>query len=262
MSSYLTLIAFSGSTIGVIMTITAIVSEKIKNAGIVDVVWAFGFIPMVLIYTTLCDGNPIRDTLLLLMVSFSSIRLGAYLFRRFRKAHPEEDPRYHVLREAWQEKAPVLFWLLFLFQGLLMLALSAPYLLAAQNQAENIALLEFIGLLIWLAGFAGEAIADTQLEAFKKENKGNNQICQIGLWRLSRHPNYFFEWVQWIGVFVFACASPYGVYTFYVPLVMLFFLTRVTGIAATEAQLLKSKGDAYRTYQQTTSPFVPWFSKS
>jgi steroid 5-alpha reductase family enzyme len=87
------------------------------------------------------------------------------------------------------------------------------------------------------------------------------RACRVGLWRYSRHPNYFFEWLIWIAFFVFALGSPYGWITVYCPLLMLYFLLRVTGIPATEEQALKSRGEAYRECQRTTSVFVPWFPK-
>ena len=84
----------------------------------------------------------------------------------------------------------------------------------------------------------------------------------MGLWRYSRHPNYFFEWLVWVAYCVFAWPSPWGWATIYCPLLMLFFLFRVTGIPMTEEQALRSRGDDYRDYQRTTSAFVPWFPKA
>ena len=106
---------------------------------------------------------------------------------------------------------------------------------------------------------AGESAADRQLEAFRRDPANRGKTCRVGLWRVSRHPNYFFEWLVWVAYFVFALASPWGWVTIYCPALMLFFLFRVTGIPATEAQALKSRGEDYRQYQRTTSAFFPWF---
>ncbi len=108
---------------------------------------------------------------------------------------------------------------------------------------------------------AGEGLADSQLKRFRAQPENRGQICQAGLWNFSRHPNYFFEWLVWVGLFIFALGSPLGCATLYCPALMLFFLLRVTGIPLTEELSLKSKGDRYREYQQTTSAFVPWFKK-
>jgi steroid 5-alpha reductase family enzyme len=106
-----------------------------------------------------------------------------------------------------------------------------------------------------------EAAADAQLSKFKSDASNKGHTCQAGLWRYSRHPNYFFEWLIWMAYALFAFASPGGSFGLISPALILFFLLRVTGIPATEAQALRSRGDEYRRYQQTTSAFVPWFPK-
>jgi steroid 5-alpha reductase family enzyme len=108
----------------------------------------------------------------------------------------------------------------------------------------------------------GEAVADAQLAAFKRTPHAPGEVCQRGLWNYSRHPNYFFEWLIWVAWALFALASPYGWLAVACPLLMFYFLFRVTGIPATEAQALRSKGEAYRAYQRSTSAFVPWFKKA
>ena len=109
---------------------------------------------------------------------------------------------------------------------------------------------------------AGEALADRPLEWFKKDPKNRGRVCQVGLWRYSRHPNYFFEWLAWMAFALFALPSPLGFLSLACPALMLWFLLKVTGIPATEAQALRSKGEAYREYQQSTSAFFPWRPKS
>jgi steroid 5-alpha reductase family enzyme len=108
----------------------------------------------------------------------------------------------------------------------------------------------------------GESAADFQLMYFKSKPANHGVICQVGLWKYSRHPNYFFESLIWIAFALFAMGSPYGYVALIAPMLILYFLFRVTGIPATEAQALRSKGESYRRYQQTTSAFVPWFPRS
>ena len=108
---------------------------------------------------------------------------------------------------------------------------------------------------------AGEAAADAQLNKFKSDPSNKGRTCQVGLWRYSRHPNYFFEWLIWVAFALFALASPGGCWGLLSPALILYFVLRVTGIPATEAQAIRTRGEEYRRYQQTTSAFVPWFPK-
>ena len=146
-------------------------------------------------------------------------------------------------------------------QAVLIVLLSIPFLIVCLNDRPGISLLEWLGVAIWSIAVAGEGVADWQLKQFRSRSENKGKICQAGLWNLSRHPNYFFEWLVWVGFFVFALGSPLGCAAIYCPALMLFFLLRVTGIPLTEELSLKSKGNAYREYQRTTSAFVPWFKK-
>lgn len=117
----------------------------------------------------------------------------------------------------------------------------------------------------WLCALAHRPpwriLADRQLARFRADPANKGKVCQAGLWNYSRHPNYFFEWLVWVGYAVFALGSPWGWLGLIAPALMLHFLLNVTGIPMTEELSLKSKGDAYRAYQRTTSAFVPWFKK-
>jgi steroid 5-alpha reductase family enzyme len=117
------------------------------------------------------------------------------------------------------------------------------------------------GLALWAVAFAGELTADMQLEAFKQRPGTSGRTCRDGLWRYSRHPNYFFEWLIWCAFFLVALPAPWGATAVICPAMMLYFLFRVTGIPATEAQALRTRGEDYRKYQATTSVFVPWFPR-
>ena len=118
-----------------------------------------------------------------------------------------------------------------------------------------------VGLLIWTISVLGESIADAQLARFRSNPANRGKTCRIGLWNYSRHPNYFFEWLHWWSYVAIAWSAPYGWTTLLAPALMWFFLFKVTGIPATEAQAVISRGDDYKLYQQTTSVFVPWFPK-
>jgi steroid 5-alpha reductase family enzyme len=139
--------------------------------------------------------------------------------------------------------------------------LSVPFLIPSLNGRPELHPLEVAGALLWFIALCGETLADAQLAAFKRNPANRGAVCDRGLWRYSRHPNYFFEWLVWVAFFVFACGSPWGWISVLCPAVMLHLLLRVTGIPLTEQQALRSRGDAYRRYQQTTSAFFPWFPR-
>ncbi len=134
-------------------------------------------------------------------------------------------------------------------------------LLASRNQTE-LGVLDIIGCFIWWIAVMGEGIADKQLADFRMQSENKGKVCQRGLWRYSRHPNYFFEWMHWWSYVCFAWFAPWGWLSIGAPLAMLYFIFFVTGIPPTEAQAIKSRGDAYREYQRTTSAFFPWPPKA
>ncbi|MEO8372894.1 MAG: DUF1295 domain-containing protein, partial [Candidatus Solibacter sp.] len=191
------------------------------------------------------------------MAAVWGLRLAFHLLTDRILGHPEEG-RYQELRRQWVTNIPLKFLLFYEFQALLCVLLSAPFYLAARNPEPVLSPLEYAGAVLWLAATLGESIADRQLAAFKRNPANQGRTCRAGLWNYSRHPNYFFEWLIWVSFALFALASPYGFIGLLSPLLMLYFLFKVTGIPATEAQALRTRGDDYRRYQQTTSAFVPW----
>lgn len=154
-----------------------------------------------------------------------------------------------------------MFFGFFQLQAVLIGVLSIPIALACANPAPGIGVFEVAGVVLWLLAIGGESIADMQLALFKAQPLAKGRVCDIGLWKYSRHPNYFFEWMVWIAYFVFALGSPWSWVGLASPLLMLYFLTCVTGIPPSEARSLATRGDAYRAYQRRTSPFIPWIPK-
>ena len=236
------------------------IAARIRNNGIVDVAWALAFTPLVLLYAWVSAGTPERDGLLLVMVLAWSLRLSVYLGRRVWALHPVEDTRYQDLRRAWAANLDVRFFVFFQAQAMAAVFFSLPHLLAATNGSPLTAT-DAVGVGLWLVGLTGESLADWQLARFKANPTNRGRICDVGLWALSRHPNYFFEWVVWIGFAVFAWSAPFGWTALSAPIAMLYLLLRVTGIPATEDAAVRRRGDAYRAYQRSTSAFVPWFPR-
>lgn len=242
--------------------LTWLLSLRLNNFSFVDVTWSYALAVIAPVYAWLGGGFTSRKLLALTMALLWSLRLGTYLFFRVQKHHPHEDVRYEVLREKWKGSLARSFFFFFQAQAVLIVLLSVPVLLACVNPVAELGIIEWIGFVVWLIGLSGEALSDAQMKRFKADPASKGKVCQIGLWRYSRHPNYFFESVVWWGFWLFACGSPWGWATIYAPVMILYFLLRVTGIPLTEECAVQSKGDAYREYQRTTSAFVPWFPKN
>ncbi len=245
-----------------LMAVVWVIAVRIGNAGIVDIAWALGFTPIALLYRFLADGEPLRQNLITLMVVLWSCRLGHHLWKRVMGHHPEEDGRYRELRRAVAGRENVFFFWFFQAQALLLSLLSIPVLLIDSDPRVTLGFWEIAGCALWITALGGETLADRQLAAFKARPASGGKVCAEGLWRLSRHPNYFFEWLFWVALFVMALPAAWGWTTVFAPALMLFFLLRVTGIPYTEQQSLRSRGEAYRAYQRSTSAFFPWFPKT
>ncbi len=244
-----------------LMLLLWLIHLPLHNAAIVDVGWAGGLALLAVIYAAMGGGDPVRAAWMAAMASVWGLRLAIYLLFTRVIGQPEEG-RYVQLRREWGGNMKLKFLLFFEFQAVLCILLSAPFLLAAINPSAGLSAVEYAGAGLWLIAFLGESAADLQLQRFKANPANRGAVCRLGLWNYSRHPNYFFEWLIWVAYALFALGSPYGYVALFAPLLMLLFLFRISGIPATEAQALRSKGEAYRRYQQTTSAFVPWFPRT
>ena len=249
------------ASVGGLMLLLWLIHLPMKNAAIVDAGWAGGLALLVAIYAAAGGGYAPRSWLVAAMAILWGLRLALYLLFTRVIGHPEEG-RYVQLRREWGGNLPLKFLAFFQFQALLCVVLSIPFLVAALNPRPRLTLLEYAAAALWLFAFIGEWLSDHQLKVFKSNPANRGRTCRAGLWNYSRHPNYFFEWLIWVAFALFAMSSPYGYLALISPLLILFFLFRVTGIPATEAQALRTKGEDYRQYQQTTSVFVPWFGRN
>jgi len=228
----------------------------IKNAAIVDVGWGLGFILLCLIYILEGHGFNLRNTICLIMILLWGLRIVFYLLKRF-TAEKEEDKRYKKIRQGFGEMAWLKFLLIFEFQAALEMIIGIPMIIVSFNPNPGLSLFEIVGLLIFIVAFIGEAIADQQLFDFKSNKMNKGKTCDIGLWQYSRHPNYFFEWLVWVGFFVYALGSPMGWVAIISPIVMYYLLMYVSGVPMAEEQSLLSRGDEFRRYQAKTSVFFP-----
>ncbi|MBS1565972.1 MAG: DUF1295 domain-containing protein, partial [Bacteroidetes bacterium] len=251
MSQYLSLSLLSLAVVCSIMFIAWIWGTRIGNAGVVDVFWAFNFAIIAVIVWFFAHGYPIRIALVCGLAILWSLRLGWHLAHRVLGHLDEEEGRYRQLRKEWSPNVNTKFFIFFQAQALSNVVLALPYFLISLNGSPVITPLEWTGAAIWLISILGEGKADWDLAQFKKDPANKGKVCQRGLWNYSRHPNYFFQLMIWVGVFVFALGSPWGWLAVICPLCIGYLLFKVTGIPMTEEQSIRSKGAAYVEYQRT-----------
>lgn len=232
-------------------------ARRLDHYAIVDVAWGLGFAPIAIACGWFLDGAPERRLLMTAMATLWSLRLGAHLWKRIAGPQRFEDGRYERLRAHWGERFPSRMFAFYQMQGLVLLILSLPFWLASSDPSPGLRPTEWAALILWAVAIAGESLADAQLAAFKEDPSNRGKVCEKGLWRHSRHPNYFFEWLVWVAFALFSLASPLGWLALVCPAFMLYLLLQVTGIPQTEAQLLRSKGAAYEDYRARTSAFIP-----
>ena len=227
-----------------------LVQLRTKNAGIVDVGWALSFAMVVALFAWCATSSLDAWLPIAIIVTAWSVRLTLYLVARGAARSPEEG-RYAELRQRW---GPAKFFVFFQAQAALTGVLSTAFVVpfVAEPRSE----LRWIGIAISAIGVVGETIADAQLRRFKKTSRG---VCDVGLWAYSRHPNYFFEWLVWVGYAVYGLAfGAWGLIAIVPQAIILGSILGVTGIPPTEKQAIRSKGDAYRAYQARVSRFVPF----
>jgi len=245
-----------------IMAVAWIVQQRTGNSGWVDTVWTFG-LGLVGVVAALVPFGSIevnaRQSLVAGLVAIWSLRLGAHIANR--SAGISDDPRYAALISGWgRDSSAKMFWLL-QKQALVTIPLAMSVLLAAHNTAPGLRLLDWLGATVLLLAIAGGAMTDRQLRRFGADPANRTKVCDVGLWRWSRHPNYFFEWLGWVSYPLIAIdlagAYPQGWIAVAGPVCMYWLLRHVSGVPPLEAHMVRSRGDAYRHYQARTSVFFP-----
>jgi steroid 5-alpha reductase family enzyme len=246
----------------IVQAVLWLVAERTKNAGIVDVGWAQSFTAVVLVFALQPLAPKAGWLPIAALVIAWSTRLTCYLVSRGAATGPEEG-RYMELRRRWALRAPQRFFGFFQAQAALTAILSTAFVVPFVVAPWDGGWLRAIGFSVSAVGIVGESIADAQLARWKRDPANVGKVCEVGLWRYSRHPNYFFEWCFWIGLAVYGIAfAPLGLLAFVGQGIILGSILGVTGIPPTENQALRSKGEAYRAYQKRVSKFVPMPPKS
>lgn len=242
---------------GVVFTLLWARQLKTKNATSVDAAWALGVGVQTVFLAWISEGTPSRRLLVSLLVGVWSLRLAGYLWwHRVRTGI--EDGRYLRFR---QKYSPGVFWLLYMVQAFLVFLLPFSFWGAFQRSTLFPGWGDGVALVLWAGALLGESLADRQLARFRANPENRGKTCRNGLWRYSRHPNYFFEWLLWTAYLPLSLASGGGWVSLLGPVLLYFLLTRVSGVPLTEEQALLSRGDDYRAYQKTTPAFFPWFPK-
>jgi steroid 5-alpha reductase family enzyme len=232
-----------------------LIQRRRGNAGIVDGIWAWALGGLA-VWFAWCGSAPVevRATLAVMGLVWG-LRLGIHMWRR--NWQGPEDWRYAELRTSWGLRAQSRMFWFFQFQNLFTLALAcSAFMPAAWRNGSPGTWALAMALLIWLIAVSGESLADAQLRAFKADPKHQGQVCSIGLWRYSRHPNYFFECVHWLAYVPLAWGSPLMAWALLAPLVMVVLILKVSGIPLLERQLAVSKA-GYADYMRTTNRLIP-----
>ncbi len=240
------------------------VQRRTGNAGWVDVIWTFALGGAGVVYALAgvlpgaWAGNPggKRAWLAAALAAAWALRLGGYILRR--TSHGTEDARYAKLRAEWGEGFQRRMFGFLQIQAAAAALLALAMLLAARNPAP-LGIGDAAGVVVFLIAILGGHAADEQLLRFRREPSHRGQVCATGLWRWSRHPNYFFEFLAWCAwpLLAISPAYPLGWLALAAPALMYWLLVHVSGIPPLEDAMLRSRGDAYRAYQARTRPFLP-----
>lgn len=242
-------------TIAAVMVTTWIISLIIKNASIVDIVWGAGFAVTSWVLAATVDGDNGRQILLAVMVGLWGMRLALYLAKR--NIGHGEDWRYKAMRKKKGKNFGLISLVtVFGLQGVLMWTVSLPVILGNADDSPGVGPIAVMGIMLWIVGLTFEAVGDYQLAQFKKDPANSTKVMDKGLWSLTRHPNYFGDALLWWGIGIVGAETGSGVFGFIGPVVMTFFLLKVSGVPMLERSLSRRR-EGYAEYVARTSGFIP-----
>jgi steroid 5-alpha reductase family enzyme len=245
----------AATTIAVVMVATWIISLVIKNASIVDIVWGAGFAVTSWVLALTVDGNSGRQILLAVMVGLWGMRLALYLAKR--NIGHGEDWRYKAMRKKKGKNFGIISLVtVFGLQGVLMWTVSLPVILGNADDSPGVGPIAVMGIMLWAVGLMFEAVGDYQLARFKKDPANATKVMDKGLWSLTRHPNYFGDALLWWGIGIVGAETGSGVFGFIGPIVMTFFLLKISGVPMLERSLSRRR-EGYADYVARTSGFIP-----
>jgi steroid 5-alpha reductase family enzyme len=256
-----TIFLASAATLFVAMLALWALSLRLRDASIVDIFWGPAYALVAGVAAAVgAGGDPLRAPLIQALVSLWGLRLGAYLL--WRNHGRGEDPRYQAMRRRHGERfGRVSLRTVFLLQGALVWIVSLPLQVVRASAGSAFGALDAAGVALFAVGFAFEAIGDAQLARFKRDPASRGQVMDRGLWRYTRHPNYFGDCCVWGGIYLIAAGTPAGVFTLPSPMLMSWLLLRVSGVPLLEHGLHKRR-PGYAEYVARTSSFIPWRKRS
>jgi steroid 5-alpha reductase family enzyme len=242
----------------VYMTIFFIAAQVKKNNSIVDMAWGIGFV-IIAIYTLLIGENyNFPSVIVTTLVFIWGTRLFYHILKR--NLGKPEDFRYAAWRKEWGKwVVPRAFLQVFMLQGAIMLIIAYPIIMNNATVKGSLGLLEIIGLTIWIVGFIFEALGDKQLKDFIADKGNKGHIMKEGLWKYTRHPNYFGEATMWWGIFIISIPSNSGILGIISPITITLMLLFVSGVPMLEKHYKDNK--EFQEYAKVTSKFIPWFPR-
>jgi steroid 5-alpha reductase family enzyme len=255
-----TVMARSGLVVAAAMGLLWLLSLRLRNASIVDPFWGAGFVLVAAASALGTTGAEPRRTVVLVLVATWGLRLSLHLLRR--NAGHGEDPRYRAMREGHGAR----FWwvslfTVFAFQGVLLWVISLPVQVAVVAAGPaGLGLADALGVALWAVGFLFEAVGDAQLSRFRADPASRGKVLDTGLWRYTRHPNYFGDALQWWGLGLLALAT--GAWWALVsPVLMNLLLLKVSGVSLLEKDIA-GRRPGYAEYVRRTNAFLPWFPRA
>ncbi|MGM0688154.1 MAG: DUF1295 domain-containing protein [Bacillota bacterium] len=235
-----------------------LVAQYIRNNSIVDMGWGAGFVLVAFVILVSQGAYVERNLLITLLVTIWGGRLTYYIVRR--NWGKPEDFRYAKWRKEWGKwLEPRAFLQIFMLQGVLMLIIGYPIIVVNANPQPGLNFIDYLGLLIWITGFIFESVGDKQLAEFKKDPANKGHVIQSGLWKYTRHPNYFGEATMWWGIFLLTISVPLGWSAVISPLTITLMLLYVSGVPMLEKKY--KDNPEFQEYARRTNKFFPWFPK-
>ena len=242
----------------VFMTAAFLVSLIRKRNDIADTAWGLGFI-LVAFVTFFAQGQYFeKQFVVTALVTIWGLRLATHIYLRNRGK--KEDHRYEDMKKKWKGNFYIQSYLnVFLSQGFLLILISIPVIFVNSSAGPGFSFLDWLGIVVWIKGFFFESIGDYQLSQFIKNPANHGHVMQSGLWKYTRHPNYYGEVLQWGGIFLIALSVVGGFWTIVGPLVITILITKVSGVPLLEKKY--AGRPEWEAYKKRTSVFIPWFPK-
>ena len=252
----LTAYALTCAGVCVCFALVWVFCRRRDNWSIIDAAWAATPALFALVPLALASGSP-RSWVQFALLALWGGRLALHLHTRVGGGRDREDARYADMRTRWGDDAPRLMFGFFQIQAVTVWVLLLPAFLAASDTSPYPQFHDIAGALLVLGGIAGESAADASLKKFRADPANRGRLCEAGLWAYSRHPNYFFEWIVWIGFAVAALGAPAGFIALLAPAMMYALLRHFSGVPVAEERAARLKGDAWRDYAARVNTFFP-----